>query len=395
MTPPGDSHARVVLRRRWAWWVALVALAAATAFCGWGAVDEWGYSRDVAEHYGRATGTVVRDGASPSGLAVDWEDRYGQARHYRVDRSERSDLELRAGDRTDIRYNDDTGDEFLQDEDGPMPWLPTVLAVAAAALLVLVWRRGRRWVHSVGALPEQVALLRTLPGAKAAYLHLTPAGLDLVLPRYFGARPWTVPADEVAVLRTDLSEPAQFDGEDGVGPVFARPVVVPYLPTGVVTASPNLLLLFARPVQFPMLKRHFALPGSTRDLPFSYRDIERGATVDGLELRADDPADAERYLREHGIAAVDDPDAWLAAHRELVHDEERRAALIARDEQVSRWGRRVSWVTGASVAVLIAARIFGNEDSNTWLAVIAVAAATTFLVPFAVGRLLRRTDPDR
>jgi hypothetical protein len=158
--------------------------------------------------------------------------------------------------------------------------------------------------------------------------------IRLTAPIFFGRRTLAIPLDRVAAVAPGAI-PALPRFDDGV---FAEGLSIPYLYTAFSTLerprgplpAPNLMLVFACPVEVPPLRASAAESKFVR-LPFGYFSSRsaRGVTVDGVLLAARDPEDAARRIADAGIEVVDDWREWLGRHprdgtapgrRETPHD---------------------------------------------------------------------------
>lgn len=130
-------------------------------------------------------------------------------------------------------------------------------------------------------------------------LELAGTRLHIVLPRYFGTRPWAVPLDGTRVV--DLTTHA-IDAEDIGGPVTAGGTV-PSFPTTNTMVEPNLMLLFRSPQRVPPCRIWAALGGWYGSVGYLRSRSRKGARVRGVLLRAVDPTDAAHRLVVAGATA--------------------------------------------------------------------------------------------
>jgi hypothetical protein len=177
--------------------------------------------------------------------------------------------------------------------------------------------------------------------------------------------------------------------------VYAHPVSIPYLFTTARNTRPTTMLLFTTPQRVPPL-RPFVMFASNLALPFSYRDSRSsaGAWVDGLLLRAADPSDAAARLVMAGAREVNDPVAWLRAHREVVTDPAQAAAVISSTERTIRTGRIRSVAVTLLLLTLFAARWVLDHDAPTWLWPVLVVTGVSSVVLWLIApRAARSTVP--
>ncbi|WP_241842487.1 hypothetical protein [Pseudofrankia sp. BMG5.36] len=208
----------------------------------------------------------------------------------------------------------------------------------------------------------------------------------MMLPGYFGGRAWAIPARHVAVQ--DLSATPPAEGAQEPQPVLARELAVPYLFTTGPMTRPNLLLMFTEPQRVPPLRLDAALAPNT-DLPFGYRSTrsEKGARVDGVLLRADNPAALRQSVLTAGGSSLDDPVGWLYEHREVVADVMEQASLARR--------RRVGRCIQLAAMILFVATSIGvprlvADDGPWWPVFLLLAVLAGLFGLGAFGRRLAR-----
>lgn len=225
---------------------------------------------------------------------------------------------------------------------------------------------------------------------RKARLDCVGGELVLRLPTYFGRRAWRVPMTEVNVV--DLSSPQTVvqRTED----VYAEPVSVPYLFTTGPNTRPTTMLLFTTPQRVPPLRLVTAIAPNT-PLPFGYRASRSatGARLDGVLLRAVDPADAAARLVMAGARRVDDPIGWLRAHREVVADPAKAAAIASSTKRAGTLGK----VAAALMLVtLVTARWATNHDGPRWLwLLVTITGASTVVLWLMARRAARLTRRQR
>lgn len=210
--------------------------------------------------------------------------------------------------------------------------------------------------------------------------------ISMILPGYFGGRQWTVPAGHAAVR--DLSAAPLPEDAQEPEPVLASELAVPYLFTTGPMTRPNLLLMFTEPQRVPPLRLAASLASNT-DLPFGYRSTrsKRGAHVDGILLRADNPAVLCRSIVAAGGSHFDDPVRWLREHRQVVTDVVQQNSLTRR----RRTGRRVQ-IAAATLLLLtgIGGSRFVGDDGPLWPLFLILAVLVGLLGLAEFGRRLAR-----
>jgi hypothetical protein len=192
--------------------------------------------------------------------------------------------------------------------------------------------------------------------------------VDIEVPRWLGTAGMQVKVEEVGVA--DLSAV----GWGTRGDVFRNPLALPYLATRSRYDQPNLVLLFRTPQRLPA--------GA------SGRIGSRQGLVDGLTLRAADPAGAAAALTEGGAIGVGDPSLFLRQHREVVDDPAERAALLHGDSSGSRLRQGSTLLF--YVALFLVTWLLASDDqpSILWVAptvALVVAAALRWLANRSSG----------
>ncbi|NUR17261.1 MAG: hypothetical protein HOQ13_13255 [Dermatophilaceae bacterium] len=215
----------------------------------------------------------------------------------------------------------------------------------------------------------RIALRRWRLFSRDTYVDVDRTGVTLVVPRVFGGRRgWFVPMGAVGVLLEPAVpdagwEDAEVD-EDAEEWVTREEFRTPYLSTTSPWAPPNLVLFFTLPQPLPPIRW-----SARRDLDISVfegRSAE-GFLVDGVELRAVDPGAAREVLLANGAQGIDDPEAFVKRHRDVVRDPEQVRAAVAR----SRREGLLFGITGvASVALFVAFHV--TDDDRYGLAFFAV-----------------------
>ena len=173
--------------------------------------------------------------------------------------------------------------------------------------------------------------------------------LTFRLPGWFGSTTFSTPLSNVAVAALDAAE------DMGPDVVLAEPLVIPYVYTSSATKPPNIGLAFAEPVALPafrLLVRQQANELAPKRPAREGRPA--GRYVDGMVLRAVDPAAAVAALAEAGAVPVSNPTAWLVERRELVTDPVLAADIERREERSVRWENALFAVGAAGFATLVA-----------------------------------------
>lgn len=174
--------------------------------------------------------------------------------------------------------------------------------------------------------PDSIPLRAYRIAPRKPRIDLEPGWVILVWPTYFGNRPWRIPVSVVGIYDSG-SDPAT-SGDHG--PLFAHELKIPYLATTSDLTNSNIELLFREPQRIPPLRLWIALASNT-DMPIGWLESRsgHGEALDGVRLRAVDPAEAIRRLLEMGAERVPDPDSWLARTRKTVQMPVERERLIA------------------------------------------------------------------
>jgi hypothetical protein len=157
-------------------------------------------------------------------------------------------------------------------------------------------------------------------------------GVLVYLPAYF-SRLWVLDGAQLGVVDlTRTSEPSTNSATTEPDAVYLRclrPSTIPSVSTTTWLARrPNLLLLFTAPYRVPPVRRAAVWAGSSSSTPryfesrFAYRTSRTtsGLSLDGVLLRAIDPAAAVHRLQQTGARQTDDPNAWLGEHRNVITD---------------------------------------------------------------------------
>lgn len=156
--------------------------------------------------------------------------------------------------------------------------------------------------------PEAAAVAPLAEACRKPRIEVADGTVDVVLPSYFAKRRWCVRAEECAVtdLSTLLPVPRHSKRPPGSDAVFAMAVALPYFFTTAPISAPNLLIQFRQPQRVPALTWVAALAPNV-DLPFSRRQSRSaaGAWLNGLLVRAVDPAEAVRILVAAGVEPTD------------------------------------------------------------------------------------------
>ena len=196
--------------------------------------------------------------------------------------------------------------------------------------------------------------------------------VHLVLPRYFGRQPWTIPTEQIVVadlVSAALAEPADKPAGDGAHELFfERPPSIPYLYTASALGAPNLALLFRQPQRVLPLRR-FAAWDKNLELPFTRRDSmsPAGAHLDGVMLKAHNVSGAVATLRRAGVEMTTDPDRWLAAHHATI-DDPGAIADAKTEAKRAKWINRVGFgVPAALFAAGLVADVLGGETAIPFL----------------------------
>lgn len=237
--------------------------------------------------------------------------------------------------------------------------------------------------------PDSIPLRAYRIAPRKPRIDLESGWVILVVPTYFGNRPWRIPVSVVGINDSG-SDPAS---ESDHGPLFAQELKVPYLATTSDLTNSNVELLFREPQRIPPLRVWIAL-ASNIDMPIGWLESrsERGGTLDGVRLRAVDPAEAIRKLLEMGAERVADPDSWLARTRRTVQMPVERERLIAHR-------RRMRGLTIASAILLLGGAVSSNWTLDArgiaWLWSVAAVAAGIALEVVRRRAVKRRERNER
>ena len=206
--------------------------------------------------------------------------------------------------------------------------------------------------------------MQGLPGGRRSHVACVAGTVDIEVPRWLGTAGMQVKADEVGVA--DLSAVGWGSGSD----VFRDRLALPYLATRTRSTEPNLVLLFRHPQRLPA--------GA------SGRIGSREGFVDGLVLRAADPAGAVALLSEGGAIGVGDPSRFLRQHREVVVDPDERAKLLHGDNAGSRLRQGSTVLFYVALFLITWLLASGDQPPIRWV------APTVAIVLAAVLRWLAR-----
>jgi hypothetical protein len=201
--------------------------------------------------------------------------------------------------------------------------------------------------------------------------------VEVRLPRMFGAsRTWRLPLARVGVVLPDcVDEPAQDPRR-----AFVDPVTVPYLTAGPPIAAPNLVLLFAGPERLPPITWRSAL---NVFLPGHASRSAAGAWVDGVALRAEDPARAVATLVRAGVQQVATPTRWLAEQRRTSTD----PALVGRARAAERRARAGPALSTALFVAFLATAAWARSSHSGWAVVgFAVEVGLAVVLPGVLRR---------
>ncbi len=205
--------------------------------------------------------------------------------------------------------------------------------------------------------------------------------MQVCLPAYFGKDAvWSIPKGQVRVLDDRVAASAA-PGSDQPW-ATTRPVRIPYAATTSQNTSPNLVLVFDRPVRVPPVRFIAGL-----DPAFSWRKSRSGdgLWLDGVMLRAVDGEAAATEIAAAGVAAVPDVDEFLRTHREVTTDAHVVDRIITTESRAEKW-------SGALTVVGIGG-VIGSQvwDLDWLLALGGLLVAASWAVPW----WLRRRDKDR
>lgn len=203
-----------------------------------------------------------------------------------------------------------------------------------------------------GAVPR--VLLRHYRITRQPWVEVTSDAVQVCLPAYFGKDTvWSIPKGQVRVLDDRVPAPAA-PGSDQPW-ATTRPVHIPYAATTSQNTSPNLVLVFDRPVRVPPVRFIAGL-----DPAFSWRKSRspEGLWLDGVMLRAMDGFAAPSVLGSAGVAAVPDLGEFLRTHRELVGDPHEVERMVTAESRAGKWSSALSWL---GLAGVIAGRVWALE----------------------------------
>ncbi len=224
-------------------------------------------------------------------------------------------------------------------------------------------------------------LLRHYRITRQPWVEVTAEAVQLCLPSYFGKDTvWSIPKGQVRVLDDRVPAPAA-PGSDQPW-ATTRPVHIPYAATTSQNTSPNLVLVFDRPVRVPPVRFIAGL-----DPAFSWRKSRspEGLWLDGVMLRAMDGFAAPSVLGSAGVAAVPDLGEFLRTHREV------RAGAAEVDRIESSEARAERW-TDALYLLGLGGMIGSRAWHLDWLFVV---CGLLCLASWVVPRWLRRGSRDR
>jgi hypothetical protein len=213
--------------------------------------------------------------------------------------------------------------------------------------------------------------------SRQPYIELDGPVMRVRLPGIFGGRNvWTLNIADVAVVAT---EPSSSD-DTGDDWVFEEPVNIPFAATTSPNVNPNLELLFKSPQRIPSLRVSGA---QSIGLPYFQSRSAAGVQIDGLGLRAEDPAAAVQTLAAAGMERVDRTGAWLRRHRHVTQDPALLQVAKANDQR-QRW---VGAVGMGGAALLIGLKIFGGDNPSNWeLGAVALGLLVVFGLPIWARR---------
>ena len=227
---------------------------------------------------------------------------------------------------------------------------------------------------------------------RGAYLEVDRLSVAILLPTYFGSTLWMIPTAQV--VAADLTAVAKETGgassEDVT--VLEAPPVVPYFFTTSYLATPTTVLLFRSPQRVPVLRRFVANVSNT-DLGFTRRQSrsEKGALVDGILVRVDNPPEVVDQLRAVGIETVVDPARWLGANRPTIKDAVRRDARLALENRLLPKHGYLLWVI---VVALILVRVAFAVNNRALAITASIVAVASFVGRFAIRRRLKQPSLD-
>jgi hypothetical protein len=295
------------------------------------------------------------------------------------------------------------------DANDPIPWGPPFLLAGLAGLVMLITGaafavgdvRERRWQRRVsvttggqhlaapwvpsgaivgGPSATRIVLRYYRLFARTPYIDIAAGSANFRMPSVFGGRRWwSVPMSEIGVVDSSL---AVQGADKDLGWVFADPILTPYLATTSSSSPPNLALAFRHPQRIPPVRR---LSAYNLGLPYRRSRSVDGVALDGVMLRAQDPAAAIATLSNAGAERVGPVLPWLARYRETTTDPAalHETAVIAKRR---RFTRMLVWVALPCIGI---ARV-GMNDSHVWWPYALGGAG--ILVGLVVPVFLRRRD---
>jgi hypothetical protein len=270
-----------------------------------------------------------------------------------------------------------------------------LLAVGVAVACGAYGRLTRRFAPPIAPSPGAVVvpIQRFRINWRAPFVEVTPDEVRIVMPRFFGSRPWVVPVCDVVTTDLSINDPGSDGGLDDV--VFERPVSVPYLFTTSYLRPPNLVLLFHEPQRVPPL-RWSAYQDPNLDLPFTRRESRSvdGAHLDGIALRTPDTAAALEAFRGAGVEVTSSAAHWLVGHRTVSRDPadlEVARIELGRLKWLDRIGMGVPALLVVSVALITK---LDEQRADQLVPVLLVPAGLLFGAhQFYVRIILRRRAP--
>ncbi len=271
------------------------------------------------------------------------------------------------------------------DANDPVPWAPPFLLAGLAGLVMLITGsafvvgdvRERRWQRRVsvpsgghqlaapwspsggvlsGPSTSRVVLRYYRLFARAPYIDVAASAASFRVPSVFGGRrSWSVSMSEIGVVDNSLA----VEGADkDLGWVFVNPTLTPYLATTSPNTPPNLGLVFRHPQRIPPVR---LLSAYYLGLPYRGSRSAEGVALDGVMLRAQDPAAAMATLANAGAERVDAVLPWLARYRETTSD----PVALHETAVIAKRGRFTSLLVFVALPCLVVARV-GLNDSHAW-----------------------------
>jgi hypothetical protein len=291
------------------------------------------------------------------------------------------------------------------DANDPVPWAPPFLLAGLAGLVMLIvgsafvvgdvrergWQRrvsvtsggqlAAPWVPSGGVLSgpsaSRIVLRYYRLFARTPYIEVAAGVASFRVPSVFGGRRWWhVPISEIGVVDNSLS--VHDPGEPGW--VFVDTIALPFLATTSSSSAPNLRLLFRHPQRIPPVR---LLSAFNTSLPYRRSRSAAGFAVDGVLLRAQDPAAAVTIFANAGAERVAAAPAFLARYRQTTTDPValHETAVIAKRRRLTGV---LAWV---ALPCIVIARV-GLDNSHAWwpYAVGGVGLLVGFIVPLWLRR---------